>query len=168
MSADMNNAAPAVRIRFFDYLPYGSRCVGIFKILLSILGWLTYLGISLLGLAVLVEAAPAPLRLRREAVCSWWAGYSCLLACIKTQVKLLVAGHCHVFSVAAYEIFFNAALTCCLNGVQKTMRCLGVAARWISPRFSNFSNFFKINSLCYAPVLPRALPIWELYLPPNY
>jgi hypothetical protein len=32
------------------------------------LGWLTYLGIFSLGLAVLVGAAPAPLRLRRDAV----------------------------------------------------------------------------------------------------
>jgi hypothetical protein len=118
-----------------------------------------------------VDAAPAPLRVRREAVCSWWAGYSCLLACIETQVKLLVAGHCHVFSVAAYEIFFNAALTCCLNGVQKTMRCLGVAACWILPRYflSFFRIFFqKFNSLRYATVLPRAIPMWELYLPPNF
>jgi hypothetical protein len=53
---------------------------------------------------------------------------------------------------------------------KKTMRCLGVAACWIFPRyFSTFFEFFqKFNSLRYAPVLPRAIPIWELYLPPNF
>jgi hypothetical protein len=68
------------------------------------LGWLTYLGISSLGLAVLVGAAPAPLRLRRDAVRTWWAGYSCLLTCIKNTGNALVAGPRHAVCVAAYEI----------------------------------------------------------------
>jgi hypothetical protein len=50
---------------------------------------LTYLGIFLLGLAVLADAAPALLRVRGEAICSLWSGYSCLLACIKNTGNVI-------------------------------------------------------------------------------
>jgi hypothetical protein len=47
---------------------------------------------------------------------------------------------------------------------EKIMRRSGVAAL-----FSIFFlNSFKIFLLRHAPVLLRAIPIWELYLPPNF
>jgi hypothetical protein len=91
---------------------------------------LTYLGIFLLGLAVLVDAAPAPLRVRREAICSLWSGCSCLLTCIKNTGNVIGCFVSPRFCVAAYEIFFNAEAYACPKEAQKKPR-----AAWVLPRY---------------------------------
>jgi hypothetical protein len=130
---------------------------------------LPYLGIFPLGLAVLVDAAPASLRVCHEAICSLWSGCSCLLTCIKNTGNVIGCLASPRFCVAAYEIFFNAEAYACTEKAQKNalLGCCRVILllsnffknfRFIAPRSgvvdsdidsgSLFTPCFLLNDIC--------------------